>query len=103
MWGWVSFFFSCSEELRIAPDMARTCLCPNLRATGQCLDPNCRYAHSREERRHDPLLTRQLCKYYLQGDCLLGEACNFAHSMEKVKEATTLGEGIFGEFEIESL
>jgi len=56
---------------------------------GTCNIPGCRYAHSQDELRvNQGLLKSKMCSFYLHGQCVVGEACRFAHSSEELVEAS---------------
>jgi len=46
-------------ELLPLPNLAQTKLCPTVKKDMECLDPNCKFAHSREELRHANLVALQ--------------------------------------------
>eukprot|EP00441_Pelagodinium_beii_P041254 CAMPEP_0197639582 /NCGR_PEP_ID=MMETSP1338-20131121/14164_1 /TAXON_ID=43686 ORGANISM="Pelagodinium beii, Strain RCC1491" /NCGR_SAMPLE_ID=MMETSP1338 /ASSEMBLY_ACC=CAM_ASM_000754 /LENGTH=292 /DNA_ID=CAMNT_0043212329 /DNA_START=82 /DNA_END=960 /DNA_ORIENTATION=+ len=47
-------FAHSSEELKAAPDLSKTKLCPTLVSTGRCNEQNCSFAHSKDELRARP-------------------------------------------------
>ena len=69
------------EELRQAPDLCKTALCPE---GNNCKDENCRFAHHRSElRATNEFQNKDPCKYIIRsGKCALGKSCRYSHSLD---------------------
>lgn len=66
-------------ELRNAPNLAKTSLCPRFMA-GRCSNQNCSYAHGEAELVKPPNFKKKICHWHQQGKCRNGDKCGFAHT-----------------------
>ena len=75
-------------ELRHAPDLTKTKLCPK---AARCRGRACQYAHSVEELRSTDLYFKsRLCKFFQQHQrCSLGDKCRFAHGHHELRSPPT--------------
>ncbi|CDJ39013.1 zinc finger (CCCH type) protein, putative [Eimeria tenella] len=77
--------FAHSEtELRPAPHLSKTMMCPAVKAGGLCprvlAGGNCSFAHSRHElRRTANHYKTNMCRSWLSGNCLKDDKCTHAH------------------------
>ena len=60
-----------------------------------CEDPDCSYAHTRQELRtsHAAFYKATLCRFHNKRKCLNGEFCRFAHGYDELRSAQSQGEG----------
>ena len=73
------------SELRRAPDLTRTKLCPD---NSRCRNSSgCQFAHSTDELRSTHLYFKsKLCKFHAKhGQCSLADKCRFAHGQEQLR------------------
>uniref|UniRef100_A0A0G4I6J6 C3H1-type domain-containing protein n=1 Tax=Chromera velia CCMP2878 TaxID=1169474 RepID=A0A0G4I6J6_9ALVE len=67
----------------------KTQMCPNVLAGVHCVkDSTCEFAHSQEELREKPDLSKtSLCRQHQSGVCTEGELCRYAHSETELRPA----------------
>lgn len=74
-------------ELRDAPDLSCTSLCPNIRRSGTCNSATCKYAHtSAELRATGEMFKTALCVKWLVGRCNAGIHCRHAHGTDELRK-----------------
>lgn len=73
-------------ELESAPNLTGTRLCRAFQ-TGNCTDPNCRYAHGYDELRmvEDFCFKTVMCMWHASGKCRNGVHCRFAHHEDEMR------------------
>lgn len=82
------------SEIRCAPDLRKTSLCPDWQS-GRCplTAEECLRAHGPEDLRGTPAYLRtSLCKQFLKGKCHAGAACRHAHSEGELEAAQVMQE-----------
>ncbi|CAK0818194.1 unnamed protein product, partial [Prorocentrum cordatum] len=83
------------QEIRCAPDLRKTSLCPDWQS-GRCplAAEECLRAHGPEDLRGTPAYLRtSLCKQFLKGRCRAGSACRHAHSEGELEKSLRAGAG----------
>eukprot|EP00397_Hematodinium_sp_SG-2012_P010049 GEMP01010154.1.p1 GENE.GEMP01010154.1~~GEMP01010154.1.p1 ORF type:complete len:457 (+),score=59.82 GEMP01010154.1:204-1574(+) len=79
------------EEQRPLPNLGRTRMCSALE-TGTCDDPECTFAHRKEELQATFAFRKtKLCKYFIEShhlylkECVMGDGCRYAHSEAELR------------------
>ncbi|KAF8820224.1 putative zinc finger protein [Cardiosporidium cionae] len=81
-------FAHSQDELRAAPNLAKTSICPNVRLKGTCDDSTCTFAHKMKELRHTrDLYKTAMCMRYTKGYCNVGDQCRHAHGEHELQHA----------------
>eukprot|EP00923_Selenidium_pygospionis_P031225 GHVN01055410.1.p1 GENE.GHVN01055410.1~~GHVN01055410.1.p1 ORF type:complete len:456 (-),score=43.15 GHVN01055410.1:1170-2537(-) len=78
-------FAHTKSELRPAPNLMRMRMCPTHVRRGNCLDPDCLYAHNKKELEKTPLYKTAACSHHIKGSCAAGDLCRYAHGPEEVR------------------
>ncbi|CDJ41762.1 zinc finger (CCCH type) protein, putative [Eimeria tenella] len=79
------------EELRPAPNLDKTKLCPSVIHPGtpcsaKAKGENCRFAHSKAEIRHTSnMFKTNMCLKWIRGKCKKEAQCNHAHGYQELK------------------
>ena len=74
------------SELRAAPSLEKTKMCPRLKNGCDGVLCGGSYAHDRSELRSTTdLFKTSMCKFFQQGHCSMGSNCRFAHGTDELR------------------